>query len=643
MIKTFFIYGLLSRASLLKALKKMHFILIITLSVSASCYALSEHPTWLQESLDKADHINLKSPSLALEFTQSILKDNQNLSPQAKSTIYMRLAKYHYIIGNIDKSLHYVNQFYALNSDLGSEDGISTLITHAGLLDMQGEAKQAMDLYLQAESLSKKIESKKLLAETYSFMASSFSKNNNDVEALKYYHQAYLHIKALDDELEMAYLKVQMSRSYSYLDDNEKAITLAKEAIYYFHQHEYYFDELFAQSALAKNYISMKQYNLAIECYENVIELSSKVETENLIGVAYLGLAKTYHIQKQHNKASQYFDLYQKIQRNAKAPSYQIDNLLLGASIAFATNNIVIAKESLKQVENIISALNEESMLFWRIKVLDFNADIAVYEKNYLAAYQFQTEARKLLSTYQNNEREKVRSKYKIMFDTDQALLKNQLLEQNKELDKVSLENAAQKQKLQTLFIIIISLCVVVLIFFIIRQFKNSKVLNRLANTDPLTELANRRYTFTHAENMLLAAKKSNQNFAVIMFDIDHFKQVNDTYGHAAGDIVLKGIGDVASEYVRDNDILGRIGGEEFLLVLPNTSATQAIEVAERIRVGIELKKFIIADKSLCITASFGVAELTQTQQDFSQLFQETDTALYQAKNNGRNNVSLAG
>ena len=235
-----------------------------------------------------------------------------------------------------------------------------------------------------------------------------------------------------------------------------------------------------------------------------------------------------------------------------------------------------------------------------------------------------------------------MRSKYKVMFDTDQALLQNQLLERDKLLDQAALNNATQQQELQSLLIAGVSILALVLTFFMYRQSKTSKILHKLANTDALTDLANRRYTFNYAEDMLVQAKKEQQNFAIIIFDIDHFKQINDTYGHPAGDVALKGIAIIANEYVRNSDILGRIGGEEFLVILPNTSSNQAHEIAERIRKAIEEKDFTLGDTLVNISASFGISQLAQNQPNFNQIFHEADIALYQAKNSGRNCISLA-
>jgi len=499
-----------------------------------------------------------------------------------------------------------------------------------------------MAIYVQAQDNAEATESKKLLSDSYSAIASALANNLKDAEALKYYHKAYILTQELDDELEMAYLNIQMSRSYSYIHDDDKAIHLANEAISYFHDNEYYYDELFAQNILASIYMPMKEYDKAVATYQKMLELSKLIETENLADIAYLGLARTYLAKKENDKARHYFNLYQKYTPESTATFTQIDDLVLSAKIAFADKDIVFAEENVIKAEAILSKLDSQTALTWDINILDFKADIAVYKEDFENAYLFQKEARKKLKSFQSTEREEVRSKYKVMFDTDQALLKNQLLERDKQLNKIALESSEQQHKLQTSLTITISLLALGLIFFIYRQRKNSAILHKLANTDTLTELANRRYTFIYAENMLIQAKKNKQDFAIIIFDIDHFKKINDTYGHSGGDIALKDIAAIANEYVRNNDILGRIGGEEFLVILPNTSAKQAYDVAERIRHAIEIKDITLGGEVVNISASFGISQLAQNQPNFNQIFHEADIALYQAKNSGRNRISLA-
>ncbi|MBU2893386.1 diguanylate cyclase [Colwellia sp. D2M02] len=620
----------------------MLFCLFFTSNYSIKANAFTINSEWFQEALFKADTLNDKNPLLALEYVRDLLdKHKDSLSPLSESALLARLAEYHFYLGDLEKSLNHINQFYRLKTDLTNHDGISLLLTHGGVLDELGKPKEAMALYLQAEKNAKESENDVLVGETYAVIANSYLYNHDDSEALKYFHQAYLHIEALDDKLELAYLKIQMSHAYSNVYDYERAISLANEAIEYLNQHQYFFDEVSAHNTLAHTYMKMNAYDDAIESYQRIVELSSVVEG-HAIHVAYSGMAKSYLWKGEDVKAQHYFALYKEKRPNSDNPFRKLDDIVLTALIAFSEKDIPLTHSYLQQADDLLATIDKKKVLSWYAKVLNLKAEIAVFNNDYQSAYQYQKDAHELVSSYQNTEREVIRSKYKIMFDTDQALLKNQLLERDKLLDKAALENAEQKQELQTLFIILVSLFALSLTFFIYRQSRTSKVLHKLANTDTLTELANRRYTFSYAEKILEQAKNEQHNFAIIAFDIDHFKKVNDTYGHTTGDIVLKKIATIGNEYVRANDILGRIGGEEFLVVLPNTSATQAYEIAERIRKAIENKPIVVDKHTINISASFGIAELSSSKITFNQLFNQADIALYQAKDNGRNCIIVA-
>ena len=288
--------------------------LIYCVSSHAESITVTADPAWFKTSLAKADKLNDKDPVLALNFTQKLFIEHKHeLSVSAKLSLIARLAEYQNYLGNLEVTQQYINQFYALEPDLMSADGISLLVTHGALLDELGKPKAAMTKYLHAESNAKATENKKLLGVAYSAIGNSYSMSSNDTEGLKYYHQAYLLISETGDGLELAYLKIQMSRAYSNIYDDEKAINLAKEAISYFNQHEHYFDELYAHNNQARNYMAVKDYHNAINAYQRIIELSQQVEKQSLIEFAYIGLARAYHEQKQNNKARHYFSLYQAV------------------------------------------------------------------------------------------------------------------------------------------------------------------------------------------------------------------------------------------------------------------------------------------------------------------------------------------
>lgn len=162
-----------------------------------------------------------------------------------------------------------------------------------------------------------------------------------------------------------------------------------------------------------------------------------------------------------------------------------------------------------------------------------------------------------------------------------------------------------------------------------------------LAETDQLTGIANRRRTTFALDQAVLAARASGQPLSVAMFDIDHFKRINDTLGHQAGDKVLARVAADAATELRSDDVFGRLGGEEFVIVLPQTTAQTALMIAERVRAGIEQGGIEQGSTDPRVTISIGVAELT-ADEDAESLLRRADQALYRAKHEGRNTLRLA-
>lgn len=161
------------------------------------------------------------------------------------------------------------------------------------------------------------------------------------------------------------------------------------------------------------------------------------------------------------------------------------------------------------------------------------------------------------------------------------------------------------------------------------------------ANTDELTGLANRRSIIDHAQYEIDRAVRTKRPLALLMFDIDRFKLVNDSYGHPAGDVVLRLVANIARATFRHIDSIGRIGGEEFLAVLPESDREKATAAAERFRNAIASERFSFGGKQASITMSIGVAirDLTAGSVALKDILEAADRALYSAKNGGRNRV----
>ena len=183
------------------------------------------------------------------------------------------------------------------------------------------------------------------------------------------------------------------------------------------------------------------------------------------------------------------------------------------------------------------------------------------------------------------------------------------------------------------------TMSILILYFYLHAYFLAQKrlELEYLANTDSLTNIFNRRNFYSLSELEFNLARKYNHTFTLMMIDIDHFKKINDTYGHDAGDEVLKHLSQLIKDNVRHQDIFARHGGEEFTLLLRQTNAASGMKIAEKIRNSVEQMTIITKSDSINITISIGIVEFSKDYTEFDTLVQLADEALYEAKNMGRN------
>lgn len=166
--------------------------------------------------------------------------------------------------------------------------------------------------------------------------------------------------------------------------------------------------------------------------------------------------------------------------------------------------------------------------------------------------------------------------------------------------------------------------------------------LEHLARTDPLTELANRRAFMETGSREIARARRYGTKLALLMIDIDHFKAIHDTHGHHNGDLVLKSLAAVSRATLREIDLPSRLGGEEFAVLLPQTSCAQASIAAERLRAALAADRVALPSGAVIqYTVSIGIACLGEQTADLESLLTPSDRALYRAKRGGRNPVAL--
>jgi diguanylate cyclase (GGDEF)-like protein len=173
-------------------------------------------------------------------------------------------------------------------------------------------------------------------------------------------------------------------------------------------------------------------------------------------------------------------------------------------------------------------------------------------------------------------------------------------------------------------------------------QYRNNRKMAELSITDPLSGLYNRRYIFQYLDKLIAATTIPKGHLSILVIDIDDFKKINDTYGHPTGDRVIEVVSELAKNALRTEDVMGRIGGEEFLCVLPRADADIAEKIAQRMKNEISNFKFDVDnDDAFSVTISVGISCYNEEVSDSKGLYEQADQALYHAKDAGKNRVNV--
>jgi diguanylate cyclase len=356
--------------------------------------------------------------------------------------------------------------------------------------------------------------------------------------------------------------------------------------------------ELFGQTLIAKHYLFNKNFDKAEAVLQTNLKAAEDTGFVHLVGYYYVLLSQAQFSLGKFNVAETTIDKLLKIKNMSSSSEPIVHGLKLKAEIEEKLGNTDSALLFYKQYieadtvyKNTLS-LQQTSYHLAKNEILNKNQQIALLEKN------------------------------------------NHLLTLENELSTVENSN---KQLLIALLLILLTF----LSYFAFRAFRNSRLYRKLAENDNLVGISNR-YHFTKKVSATLASSQTTKQVdAFIIFDLDWFKQVNDQHGHLTGDWVLKAVVEHCRQFVRNIDIFGRIGGEEFAVFLPACTAEKAALLGEILRDAIEQIDCSASGHPINITASFGVTCTDRSGYELRQLFRDADVALYLSKNQGRNKVTL--
>ena len=597
---------------------------------------------WLTTQLHTAHEKSIQDPGQAIEFVALLLVEHTSrLTVLQRTRLQLNLAENYLLNGEITKSIELEQQIAKQLNSLSSDALISYYLVKSDIYNFTGQSEKSLAVLMTAKKLVEQLDNDKLKSDVYGALANFYVYNHDDIRALDYFYKSYVIIKRSGSLLDLAYIESTMAKSYEYLFDYNKAIEVQTKALDYFLKHDLAFDSLVSYFHLAKVYLKMGRSQEAIASSQKLLTLSKKLANEKLVYYGYIILAEAYLLEQDMAQASHYLSLSNQYFDRLEDVVTIANHFYTQAGIELALNLPEQATITLTKAQQLSKQIPIENSITSLLKLTRLLTQLAVQQQDYQQAYLHQQDLIALNAQHYNKVRELSRSRYQVQFDTKQVEIERQLLEKDKELSEFALQEIKQQQALQKTIMLSVLLLFLLLLIFSWRQYRLKRKFSVLANTDVLTGVANRRKIIEFAQLQWQQLKKDDHNFCLIAFDLDHFKNINDDFGHPAGDLVLQAITNTSLRAIRENDILGRIGGEEFLVVLNNTTLAEATEIAYRIKTEIEKERIISDGNEIKVTASFGVAQKQAQLGSFKDLFKKADKALYAAKDHGRNRVEI--
>lgn len=457
----------------------------------------------------------------------------------------------------------------------------------------------------------------------------------NYVESLHDLLQAY-HQAPLDDPiLSKGHIAGYIALVYEYRHEYELAIPYFEEAVAFHQSRNSPVEVSIALYGLGKAHSKLGDFATGQRKLQQSLDLSKAADDDQ--GVAYARKELATIAMQQHKMEQARSLLLQALSSFEQANNRYmlLDSHLQLAKIALHSADLAAAELALQQATEYA---DPKHMPIQHAEVQRLQADWLALSGQSEEAYQLLKSASQRLAALQREESTQLLHQLRAQHELDSRTLENNLLQKELELQHSRLHHQERQQRLLTLLLAVAIAGSLLLLWLLTRILWQRKELRRLANYDSLTNLPNRRYTLQLLEQQLKLASRYQYPLTLAMLDLDYFKQINDGYGHATGDQLLRDFAQLCQNRVRSTDVVGRIGGEEFLALFPHTNATDAAAVLEVIRQETELLGKRYDKENIRTTVSIGYAAFSQYDNAESLLL-HVDKALYRAKSQGRNQL----
>jgi len=449
--------------------------------------------------------------------------------------------------------------------------------------------------------------------------------------------EAYVEAFALKDQFLIASINETYGAIYGYLDDYKKSIEYYQRAYEAYQSLDYPAHVAEAVYGLASTYRYWKKYDLAIEYFKKYQQQIGYTPNSNISFFSAYGLGMTLAEKGDCLEAITVIDQALALKG---VVDYNAELYKRKASCLISLGRLAEAEKAIFNAANVFANIPELLGTTWQLEVIKISSELAYargqHDIGYSMLKQYHHKYTQLLLKNSSQRLLKVRASMEV----ERQKIAQSLELKRSQVETLELEKRQNSQALQLYFNIFI-VCVILIVLVVIAvQYRTNRKMHLLSIKDSLSGLFNRRYIFEYLQAAVKGNNPQKINLSIILIDIDDFKKINDQYGHPIGDDVIRKVAELGRDVFRQDDIFGRIGGEEFLCVLPRTTIIEATKIAERFLALINASQMVEGQQDT-VTVSIGIAGFSAQCQDVNQLYINADQALYQAKHLGKNQVKV--
>jgi diguanylate cyclase (GGDEF)-like protein len=457
--------------------------------------------------------------------------------------------------------------------------------------------------------------------------------------SLTYLQLAYVEASVSKNDFLIAKINEVYGAIYGYLQDYEQSIEYYQKAISSYQQFSYPAYEVEAIYGLAEAYRYWEKYDLALALYyryQKAIEYSP----ENVDGKFYAlyGLSMSLSGKGDCTQALGYIEqaltISGLIDHKAELFTRQAQCFINENKLSLAKAALDNAEASLASIPELIGKRGQLEVIKIKAKLLHAKGDS---EQAYQLLKQFNERQIALLKKNASDRLSQVRSRLEVKSKNVEI----PLLQQRTKVNQLQLTQQKQEKAIQTYKVASIVVLIVLGLIFIYFQRRHSQKIVELSIRDPLSDLYNRSYMFQFLNKLVSAINLEKNQISIMLIDIDDFKGVNDLYGHSFGDTVISEVAKIGKDTIRIEDVIGRVGGEEFLCVLPRIDSEQCLHIAQRLVNNVNKNIFFVGGagkkrKQVNISVSIGISTTSIDTINSSDLYLQADKALHHAKANGK-------